>query len=149
MSTYFSQFTCRACRHLVIVGFIGDTSYTVAFCAACAQSFRVAAAPGERLLSSAAPHQLLVFGKQRIEVPFRSGRRTRTVTHMTWIASGVTVPVDEDLVQHGDDIRISYTLNYSSIACPACGVVGRLVDFRAYVQRCPRCGGDCMDEHEL
>lgn len=148
MSTYFSQFICRTCQHMVMVGFIGGANYTVAFCAACAQSFRVAAATGERLQSSGVPHQLLVFGKHRLEVPFRSGRRTRTVTHMTWIPSGVTVPVDEELVQHGDEILIRYTLNYSSIACPACQIVGRLVDFRTYVEQCPQCGGS-MDEHEL
>ena len=78
----------------------------MAFCAACAQSFRVAAAPGERLFGSSSPHQLLVFGKHRIEVPLKSGRRTRMVTHMTWIESGVVVPVDEELVEHGEDIRI-------------------------------------------
>ncbi|GAB4122142.1 MAG: hypothetical protein Fur005_16910 [Roseiflexaceae bacterium] len=147
MSTYFSVFCCRSCKHEVTVGFIGDTNYTVAFCSACTNSFRVAAAPGEQIRRSATPLQLLIFGQQRLELLATRGR-TKTITHATWIPSGVTIPVDEELVQIGADLLIDYRLNYAQIACPTCQTIGALIDFREYLQHCPHCQHGMMDEYE-
>jgi hypothetical protein len=149
MSTYFSVYDCKDCRHRVLVGFVGSLDYSRIFCSACHESFTLYPELGESYLKSALPHRLWTRGKTDQVVYSKKGRVKKNKRVMGWVDTGVQVPIHEDVRQIGTELYLVYRPIWDNVPCPACQALGPLQDFRDYCKQCPQCGSLHMEESDL
>jgi Zn finger protein HypA/HybF involved in hydrogenase expression len=149
MSTYFSVYDCKDCRHRVWVGFVGDRNSSRIFCSACHESFTLSPESGESYLKSALPHRLYTRGKIDQVVFSKKGRVKKNKRVEGWVDTGIQVPIDEELRQIGTELYLVYRPIWDNVPCPACQALGPLQDFRDYCKQCPQCGSQDMEESEL
>jgi hypothetical protein len=147
MSTYFSVFDCETCGHREPVGFVGELNSCPVYCTACRDRCLLCPPAGETILQTALAHSLVVPSPEATSA--KKPRKKKAKQLRTWMDSGIRVPILEDLRDIGGHIFLTYAPLWESVPCPSCGRLGTLLDFRTYLQKCPRCGGNRMSESDL
>lgn len=149
MSSYFSFFDCGACGHREFVGLVGERNDCPVYCTVCHDRCLLAPPAGEQYLQTALPHEILILGHKEETIYSKKGRMKKTKRVRAWVDSGLRVSILEDLRQIGEKIYLTYTPIWETALCPACQRMGTLLDFRTYLQKCPKCGSQRMSEGDL
>jgi hypothetical protein len=137
--------TCPLCHHLISTGWTEPGMSPAVFCGAC--DVRLVVSPWDATCDRR-PADLELTSQQRrpTEVTSRRGRVRRTPLRLTPVVSEHRVPLEVELqVTPGGTERLVWRPDFSAIPCPGCGTVGRIRDWHAAVERCPRCEGGPME----
>lgn len=137
--SHLQRASCPRCLYGISTGWTEPHLPPAVFCGAC--DARLVVSPWSET-ADRQPEDLVLTA----DTSNRRQRRTRRTQQLpTAIRALQRVPLDVEIVAQPDGAeRLLWRPDFSAIACPGCGTVGRIRDWRAAMARCPRCEGGPM-----